>query len=147
MNVYKALIRDPRLVPGAGATEIELSKRLAPLGDSAPGLDQYAIKKFTEGLEIIPRTLAENAGFDANALVTSLIAAHQQGNENAGIDIEEGKVFNVADAGIFDLLISKHWAIKLATDTAITVLQVDQIIMSKPAGGPKVPQMGARDAD
>jgi len=147
VNVFKVLIKDNRLVPGAGASEIELSKRLLPLGESTPGLDQYAIKKFAEALEIIPRTLAENAGFDANALVTSLIAAHQQGNEKAGIDIEEGKVADVAELGIFDSLFAKYNAIKLATDTAITVLQVDQIIMSKTAGGPKVPQMGARDAE
>jgi len=97
-------------------------------------------------LQIIPRTLAENAGLDATALVTSLVASHQNGNDKDGIDVDEGCVKNAVDLGVYDLLVGIHWALKLATDTAVTVLQVDQIIMSKTAGGPKMPQMGARDA-
>jgi len=147
VNVFKTIIRDPRLVPGAGATEVELAKRLTAFAGSSPGLDQYAINKFAEAFEVIPRTLAENAGTDALALVTSLIASHEQGNSNDGIDVDEGKVGSAADLKVFDSLLGKHWMIKLAADTAITVLMVDQIIMMKTAGGPKVPQMGARDAD
>jgi len=62
VNTYKALTRDPKMVPGAGATEIELAKRITTLGESTPGLEQYAIKKFAEALEVVPRTIAENAG-------------------------------------------------------------------------------------
>merc|ERR1712232_1192634 len=129
-------IRDGRLLAGAGATEIELSKRLQPVGEACPGLDQYSINKFAEALQIIPRTLAENAGLDATALVTSLIASHQKGNDKDGINVDEGTIENVTNLGVYDLL--------LATDSAVTILQVDQIIMAKEAGGPKIPQMGAR---
>lgn len=62
VNTYKALTRDNRLVPGGGATEIELAKQITTLGESTPGLEQYAIKKFAEALEVVPRTIAENAG-------------------------------------------------------------------------------------
>lgn len=62
VNTYKALTRDPRLLPGAGATEIELAKQITTLGEGTPGLEQYAIKKFAEALEVVPRTISENAG-------------------------------------------------------------------------------------
>merc|ERR1712137_142491 len=146
VSVFKCIVKDGRLVPGAGATEIELAKRLSSFGESAPGLDQYAINKFAEAFEVIPRTLAENAGADATALVTSLIASHQQGNWKDGIDVDELKVSNTQDLQIFDPMVAKHWMIKLAGDTATTILQIDQIIMMEVAGGPKVPEMGARDA-
>merc|ERR1712039_697940 len=92
VNVFKATVRDGRLVPGAGSMEVEIAKRLQPFGEASPGLDQYAILKFAEALQIIPRTLAENAGFDATALVTSLIAAHESGNAKHGINVDEGSV-------------------------------------------------------
>ena len=75
-----------------------------------------------------------------------MIAAHQAGNSNAGINIEEGTVTDAIELGVYDLLLAKQWVLKLAADTAVTILQVDQIIMSKEAGGPKVPNMGSRDA-
>lgn len=64
INAIKALAKDSRLVAGAGAFEIELARQLNAVGEKTPGLDQYAIKKFAEALEVIPRTLAENAGLD-----------------------------------------------------------------------------------
>jgi T-complex protein 1 subunit theta len=66
VNVVKAAVKDARLVAGAGATEIELAKRLHAVGERTPGLNQYAIKKFAEAFEVIPRTLAENAGMDVS---------------------------------------------------------------------------------
>jgi T-complex protein 1 subunit theta len=147
VNVFKGLIRDPRVVPGAGATEIELARLLETFGDSAVGLDQYAIKKFGEAFEVIPRTLAENAGASSIEAISSLYAAHQAGKTDVGVDIEEGSVRSATEAGIYDLYLAKHWAIKLATDAALTILRVDQIIMSKPAGGPKVPKQGTRDSE
>jgi len=147
VNVFKGIIKDPRFVPGAGATEIELARRLQAYGDSVPGLSQYAIKKYGEAFEVVPRTLAENAGLKATDILSSLYAAHAKEQINDGIDVEEGDVKNVVDLGVLDLLTTKHWAIKLATDAALTILRVDQIIMAKRAGGPKPPQQGSPDAD
>jgi len=148
VNAYKQLGRDNRMVPGAGATEIEVAHRLQKFGDATSGLVQYAIKKFAEAFEVVPRTLAENAGLNATDVVSNLYAAHQKDNSiSAGIDIEEGDVKDVTTLGIFDLLATKISAVKLATDAATTILRVDQIIMSKPAGGPKPPKQGPMDAD
>jgi T-complex protein 1 subunit theta len=147
VNVYKGLCKDGRFVPGAAATEIELSHQLAKFADSTPGLEQYALKKYAEAFEIIPRTLAENAGLNATEVISNLYAAHAGGNIKAGIDIESGEVKDAVELEVLDLVTAKANAIRLATSTAVTVLRVDQIIMSKPAGGPKVPKQGPMDAD
>ncbi|KAF9974229.1 T-complex protein 1 subunit theta [Actinomortierella ambigua] len=151
VNVIKALVKDRRLCAGAGATEMELLKRLLSQGERTPGLNQHAIKKFAEALEIIPRTLAENAGLDATEVLGKLYAAHHQDDRGVmGVDVESEKhdIIDAKAAGILDTLAAKISAIRLATETALTILRVDQIIMSKPAGGPKMPkQQGHWDED
>merc|ERR1719161_1817762 len=122
INVVKSMTKDARFVPGAGATELLLADALTTFGEAQPGLDQYAINKFGVALEVVPRTLA-----------------HKAGNGGVGIDVAECVT---ADRGVLDLLHTKREAIKMAADAAITVLRVDQIIMSKPAGGPKAPPQG-----
>ncbi|KID79978.1 uncharacterized protein G6M90_00g014060 [Metarhizium brunneum] len=143
VNVVKAITRDPRLVPGAGATEIQLSARIQAQGEKTPGLSQYAIKKYGEAFEVIPRTLAESCGLDATEVLSKLYAAHHKNEDgDTGVDVENNDNTGTLDAnseGILDLLTSKSWAIKLATEAARTVLSVDQIIVARQAGGPKPP--------
>ncbi|KAK5254736.1 T-complex protein 1 subunit theta, partial [Exophiala xenobiotica] len=78
VNVIKAVTKDSRLVPGAGATEMQLVERISHFADKTPGLPQYAIRKYAEAFEVIPRTLAETAGLDATELLARLYTAHQQ---------------------------------------------------------------------
>lgn len=143
VNVVKAITRDPRLVPGAGATETELSQRIQAVGETTHGIHQYAIKKYGEAFEVIPRTLSESAGLDATEVLSRLYAAHhKKDNWSVGVDIENDDDTGTLDTerhGILDLFITKHWAIKLATEAARTVLSVDQIIVARQAGGPKPP--------
>lgn len=146
VNVYKAMVKDGRFVAGAGATEIELARKIHAQGEASPGLDQYAIKKFAESLEVVPRTLAENAGHNATEIISQLYAAHTGGKTNDGVNVETGGTINAAEADILDLLASKASALKLAADAATTILRIDQIIMARAAGGPKPPAMGARDS-
>ncbi|NXL54088.1 TCPQ protein, partial [Podilymbus podiceps] len=148
VNTFKVLTRDKRLVPGGGATEIELAKQITSYGETCPGLDQYAIKKFAEAFEAIPRALAENSGVKANEVISKLYAVHQEGNKNVGFDIEAeaAAVKDMLEAGVLDTYLGKSWGIKLATNAAVTVLRVDQIIMAKPSGGPKPPS-GKKDWD
>ncbi|KFY27347.1 hypothetical protein V493_03555 [Pseudogymnoascus sp. VKM F-4281 (FW-2241)] len=147
VNVVKAITRDPRLVPGAGATELELVERLMAHGETTPGLPQYAIKKYAEAFEVIPRTLAESAGLDATEVLSRLYTAHHKKEDwSIGVDIENEDgtgVLDATEAGILDLLVSKSWAIRLATEAARTVLSVDQIIVARQAGGPKPPAPNA----
>lgn len=157
VNVVKAITRDARLVPGAGATEMQLMERITTFGEKTPGLPQYAIKAYGEAFEVIPRTLAESAGLDATEVLAALYTAHHQAAATSaakkddedderewtiGVDIENedgSGTLDAEDEGILDLLITKQWAIKLATEAARTVLSVDQIIVARQAGGPKPP--------
>jgi len=132
-------------VAGAGASEIELASKLTHLAESITGQDQYAYKKFAEALEVVPRTLAENAGFDATLLVSNLYASHATGNTFSGINVETGEISNAVESNIFDHAGTKELAITLATDAAISVLKIDQILMAKPANGPKPPKQGPVD--
>lgn len=89
VSVVKAITRDPRLVPGAGATEMELLKRVLAYGEKTPGLLQHAIKKFAEAFEVVPRTLAETSGLDATEVLSRLYSAHHNSDDGtAGVDIE-----------------------------------------------------------
>ena len=157
VNAVKAIIRNPKLVPGAGATEMQLIERISAFGEKKPELSQYAITKYAEAFEVIPRTLAESAGLDATEVLATLYAAHHQHPSKksdeeddeedeefwcTGVDVENDDGTGTLDAkeeGILDLLITKQWAIQLATEAARAVLSVDQIIVARQAGGPKPP--------
>lgn len=164
VNVVKAITKDPRLVPGAGATELQLVERISAFADKTPGLPQHAIRKYAEAFEVIPRTLAESAGLDATEVLANLYTAHHRSNGpaeessdeeeegssseeeepywTAGVDLDSSTNTGTIDAveeGILDLMVSKSWAIRLATESARTVLSVDQIIVARQAGGPKPP--------
>jgi len=142
VNTFKALTKDNRLVPGAGATEIELSRTISTYGESLPGLEQYSIKKYSESLEMVPKALAKNAGVKETEVLSKLYAAHHDKKINSGVDIEgeTASVLDAAEAKILDLYLNKYWGMKFATSAACTVLRVDQIIMAKRAGGPKAPK-------
>ncbi|KIO23225.1 hypothetical protein M407DRAFT_244862 [Tulasnella calospora MUT 4182] len=143
VNVIKALVKDPRLVAGAGATELELAKRIEQYGAGLKGLNQHAVRKFATALEVVPSTLAENAGLDATETVSRLYAKHENAaGKTWGVDIENETdgTLDTSTNQIYDSLSAKSWAIKLGTEAAVTVLRVDSIIMAKPAGGPKAPQ-------
>ena len=137
INTVKTMTKDRRLLPGAGATDIALAQRLKKFAATKTGLEQYAIRKFGEALEVCPRTLGENGGQDYAELLSALYSAHAGGNPNIGVDIENDGVIDCLKNGIFDPFAVKENALVMASDAVITVLRVDQIIMSKQAGGPK----------
>jgi len=138
VHAAKMACKDGRLVPGAGATEMELAVKIRNYADSCPGLEQYAIRSFAKALECVPRTLAENAGLNSGAVLASLSAAHANGNTSAGVNIEACGVEAAEGVNlqtdVLDLLATKESAFKLAVDAALTILKVDQIIMAKKAG-------------
>ena len=78
VNVVKAITRDSRLVPGAGAAEMQIVERVSAFGERTPELAQYAIRKYAEAFEVVPRTLAESAGLDATEVLATLYAAHHR---------------------------------------------------------------------
>ena len=143
VHAVQAACKDGRLVYGGGATEMNCAVKLDAFADQHPGLEQYAIRAFAKSLECVSRTLAENAGWDALQVVADLRAAHSTGKDDIGVNIvsAEPVVTSMKDSDIYDLLVVKQSALRLAIEAAVTVLKVDQIIMSKQSGGPKMPQM------
>ncbi len=136
VNTFKTLVRDGRMLAGAGATEIHIAHQIQEFAKTQPGLDQYAIERFGQAFEVIPRTLADNAGYKAEEILAKLYSETSKSSK-MGIDIVDGEVKDSVEANILDSFETKSWAIKLCLDAVMTILKVDQIIMSKPAGGPK----------
>nr|XP_027108310.1 T-complex protein 1 subunit theta-like [Coffea arabica] len=88
VNTYKAICRDSQIVPGAAATEIELARRLKEFSFKETGLDQYAISRFAESFEMVPKTLAKKAGLNAMEIIASLYAEPASGNTGVDIGLE-----------------------------------------------------------
>ncbi|CAG9856482.1 unnamed protein product [Phyllotreta striolata] len=146
VNTFKGLSRDPRFLPGAGATEAELAVQLIKYADTLPGLEQYAVRKFASALESFPKALAENSGHKSTAVLEKILDAHQNGNKNEGVDIDsENAICDALSKNILDLYAAKSWGLKYAVGAAVTILRVDQIIMAKRAGGPKPRQAPGSD--
>lgn len=141
LKVVGVAIEDGTIVPGGGASEIELALKLRDYGQSVGGREQLAIEAFAEALEIIPWTLAENAGMDAIDIVIELKNAHSKSNgKNFGINVLQNKVSDMLSAKVLEPLRVKTQAIQSATEVASMILRIDDVIaakkMSPPAGGP-----------
>jgi T-complex protein 1 subunit theta len=155
VNVVRCLCNKNELsfCAGGGATELEVSAAIHKVGDSYTGLEQYAIHKLAEALEIVPKTLAKNSGLDPDETLAALNAAHRsKGLKYACVNVDaEGRakdsVVDAVEKGVFDHLSSKIWAYRLAMDAVLTVLRIQHIIVSKQAGGPKGPKGGSRVDD
>lgn len=149
VNTVRTLVtRDDRVVPGAGACEMAMSRAISRFADLTPGVTQYAIRAFAESFEIVPRILAMNAGFDSYECLARLAAAQESTGPCQGLNISDPTAaLDAKAAGILDSLSAKSSAVHLAVDAALTILRVDQIIMAKPAGGPKARAPGSQDAD
>lgn len=150
VNTYKALTRCKKVVAGAGACEVEIARNLLSFADTIPGLEQYAVREFAHAFEVIPKALAENAGEKSTEVIAQLYANHQAGQIYSGFVTTEkldADIRDAKEANILDLHAAKHWAIRFATNAACVVLRVDQIIMSRPAGGPKPRDPRAPDED
>ncbi|KAG7342874.1 thermosome subunit alpha [Nitzschia inconspicua] len=140
VHAVQMACKDGRLVYGGGACEMECAVQLDQFADQHPGLEQYAIRAFAKSLECVARTLADNAGWDAVQVLADIRAAHVNGQADVGVDITNAPGSKgMKEANVYDLMYVKRSALKLAIEAATTVLKVDQIIMSKRSGGPKMP--------
>ena len=146
VSVFKATLADARFVPGGSATESYLAQKIEKFGTTLPGLEQYACAKFGQAFEVFSRILLENAGLNSNEQVGNLASLNADKPATA-VDVFEAKLAPVAELKVYDHLATKINAIKLATHAALTVLRIDQIIMAKPSGGPKLGQKKDWDAD
>ncbi len=129
-----SVIKDKKIVVGAGAVEIELARRLREFSNSLPGREQLAVQEFANALEYIPLTLAENAGLDPIDILTELKARHDNGEQYSGINIFTNKVENVLNQGIIEPIRIKRQAISSATEVATMILRIDDVLSSKGGG-------------
>ena len=128
LDVVSTTVSDGRTLPGGGAVEVEIARRLRDYADSVTGREQLAVEAFADSLELIPRVLAENAGLDAIDLLVDLRAAHEAGDQNAGLDVFAGEVVDTAEAGVVETAHAKEQAIASAAEAANLVLKIDDII-------------------
>jgi T-complex protein 1 subunit gamma len=129
-SVARNILLEPRMLPGGGATEMELSMRLKEKAKSEEGTRQYAYKAVADALEVIPRSLAHNCGADVVRVMTDLRARHAAplSGLNWGIDGEKGVVADVKELKIIDSFAVKQQTLKTAVEAAAMLLRIDDII-------------------
>jgi chaperonin GroEL (HSP60 family) len=143
LKVVSVAIEDGVVVPGGGSPEIELSLRLRDYGQSVGGREQLAIEAFAEALEVIPWTLAENAGMDMIDVVIELKNAHsKKTGRNFGVNVLENKVSDMLEAKVIEPLRVKIQAIQSATEVASMILRIDDVIASKRTSGAEMAGRG-----
>jgi thermosome len=136
LMVVSDVVKDKKIVAGGGAPETELSLQLRRYASSVGGRIQLAIEAFASALEIIPRSIAENAGLDPIDMIVAIRAAHEAGNRTFGIDVYEGKPVDMLKAVVVEPLRVKTQAIMSATEAAVMILRIDDVIASSKAAGP-----------
>jgi len=141
LRVVGVVIEDEKLVAGGGSPEVELSLRLNEYAATLKGREQLAVNKFANAIEVIPRTLAENAGLDPIDMMVELKSQHEKGNKDAGLDVYTGDVIDMMDKGVVEPLRVKTQAINSATESAVMILRIDDVIASTGGGGEMPPEM------
>ncbi len=139
LRVVSVAVEDHKFVVGGGAPEIEVSLRLSDYASSVGGRAQLAIEAFAQAMEIIPRTLAENAGLDPIDMLVELRAAHEKGDKMAGLNVFDGKTENMLDEGIIEPLRVKTQAVASAAEAAVMILRIDDVIAASKMGGGEGP--------
>ncbi len=139
-----ASLRIGKIVAGAGSTEVEVARSLRKFANSLSGREQLAVLAFADALEVIPVTLAENAGLDPIDSLTELKASHDKGQKWAGLDVFSGKVVDAWKRGVIEPLKIKTQAIKSASEVAELILRIDDVLASGSRGGgmPSMPPGG-----
>ena len=133
IGVVAATVEDDKVVAGGGAPEIAMAKKLKDYADSISGREQLAVNAFAESLEIVPKTLAENAGLDSIDSLVDLRAAHENSSV-MGLDVFTGKVADMKEAGVIEPKRVKKQAIQSASEAAEMILRIDDVIASSGKG-------------
>jgi thermosome len=148
--VVRDVVEEPKIMAGGGAPELEVARTLREYAETLPGREQLAVMSFADALEVVPVTLGENAGLDPIDILSELRARHEKGETWAGIEVIEGKVKNMKEAGVYEPLAVKKQIIKSAAEAASMILKIDDVIaagkMKAPPTPPKGPGMGPEGA-
>ena len=133
-HVLKLAVEERRIVPGGGAIEVELARRLRDRARGVGEREQFAVEAFADALEVVPRTLAATAGLDPVDSLLELRTRHYEGERTAGLDLDAGGVADVTARGVFEPLAVKRLAVASAEEAANAVVRVDDVIAASPGG-------------
>ncbi|MGQ9623793.1 MAG: thermosome subunit beta [Candidatus Bathycorpusculaceae bacterium] len=140
--VVRDVVEEPKILAGGGAPELEISRMLKKYAETLPGREQLAVKSFAEALEAVPTTLTENAGLDPIDILSELRARHEKGEIWAGIEVHDGKVQDMLEAGVYEPLSVKKQILKSATEAASMILKIDDVIAAGKMKAPPMPPSG-----
>jgi len=150
LYVISDVAENPKMVPGGGAIEMEVAKEVRSYARHVGGREQLAIEAFADTLEIIPKTLAENAGLDTLDIMVALKAAHEKkGGSAMGVNVFEGGVADMLEKGVVEPMVVKLQAVKSGVEVASMILRIDDVVAAKSGGagggpggkGPSPPDM------
>merc|ERR1719267_43823 len=129
--VVRSLVKKRALIAGGGAPEMEVSQKLLQWARTIGGIEAVCIEHYAESLELVPYTLAENAGMQPVEIVTKLRAAHVGGEKFAGINVKKGGVTDMYAEKVVQPLLVSTSSIKMATETVRMILKIDDIVMTR----------------
>lgn len=129
--VVRSLFRRRFLIAGGGAAETEVAVGLNKIAKTLEGAAAFCVRAFADALEVIPYTLAENAGLPSIEIVTELRNKHVQGDKNAGINFKKGCISNMAEENVVMPLLVTVSALRLATECVRMILKIDDIVMTR----------------
>jgi T-complex protein 1 subunit delta len=127
--VVRSLIKRRAIIAGGGAPETEACLKLQEYSRELTGMDAYCFQAYADALEVIPYTLAENAGMKPIEVVTELRKQHAEGIKGAGINVKKGKVTDMYDINVIQPLLVSTSALQLATETVCMIMKVDDIVV------------------
>ena len=135
LSVVKGAIEDGKITPGGGAAAIEIAMTLRDYAPTVGGREQMAIEAFADAVEIIPKTLAENAGLDPIDMILEARNAHSKGQKHAGINVLEGKIGDMIKLKVVEPLCVSLQEVLAASEAATMIIRIDDVIASKGGGG------------
>src|SRR5919202_780794 len=142
LMVSKDVLEKPAIVAGGGAPEAYAASKLREWASTLSGREQLAAEKFAEALEVIPLSLAENAGMDPIDTITELRSRQSKGAKWTGVDARNAKIVDISKLDIVEPLVVKEQIIKSATEAASMILRIDDVIASSKSGPPSGPPGG-----
>ncbi len=131
LNVVRSAVEDGKVLTGGGSVHAELSLALRDYASSVGGREQMAIDAFATAFDVVPRTLAENAGLDPIDTLLDLRTAHKKGKKHHGVDVYSGKIADMRKLDVVEPLRVTKQAVASATDAAVMILRIDDIIAGK----------------
>ncbi|MFX0187723.1 MAG: thermosome subunit beta [Candidatus Hodarchaeota archaeon] len=141
--VIRDVVEDQKIVGGGGAPELETAIQLRKFASTLGGREQLAVEVFADSLDIVPKTLAENAGLDQIEILMKLRATHQQGNKFAGHDLDTGEIIkDMMEVGVVEPTAVKVQAIKSSVEAASMILSIDDVIAGAKSAMPPMPPGG-----